>query len=84
MEEIVLKSLPQLGVGVVAVLAVIYIVRLHSKERETNQKVFMEYVESHNHQVTELVVGSTKAIQEASENIKESTEIMKRLSERMK
>lgn len=84
MEELFLKSLPQLGVGVVAVLAIVYISKLNAKERGSNQKAFMEYVENHNHQVTKLVVESTKAIGEASEHIKESTQVMRDLYNKIK
>lgn len=91
MLENLVNELPQLGIGVVAMLvllAVLYFAGRYAlesvkafrseldearKEREKNQAVFMEFVQSNNHKVTELVEASTRAIVEGSEAIRQSS-----------
>jgi len=75
MEDALLQAIPQVGVGVAAVIAIVYIVRSHSAERQDNQKAFMEFVNTNNHKTTELVLASTEAIKESTIAIKNSAEV---------
>ncbi len=86
--EQLLKILPNLSVPVVSILAIIFLVKYltdrHSEERKQHETVFMNFVESNNHKVTDLVIESTLAIKKntefveiAAQNLKESTEIIK-------
>jgi len=78
--ETILKSLPELGVGITAVISIVFIVvRLsdtHQKERQRTEDAFRSYVESNNHKVTGLVVESTLAIKESALLIREATKSM--------
>lgn len=91
MAEQLIQILPQLGIGVVALLILaggLYVaagammksintfkeeIDAARQERERNQAVFMEFVQSNNHKVTELVEASTRAIVEGSEAIRQSS-----------
>ena len=88
MEILSTEVLSNLGIGVVAIIAIIYIVNTHAKERnqervsrQEQHKVFMEFVSSNNHKVTDLVRESTAAIVASSKNIEESTNMIKRVCE---
>ena len=91
MEETLLKILPQLSIGVVALIVLGGTIYVSSRfiggliatfrneldearrEREKNNSVFMEFVQSNNHKVTELVEASTRAVVEGSEAIRQSS-----------
>lgn len=99
MIEQFIETLPQLGIGVVALVVLgggVYMmaammlksidtfkVELDAarEERERNQAVFMEFVQSNNHKVTELVLASTRAISEGSEAIRQSSVYISKATE---
>ncbi len=92
MESVILSVLPQLSIGVVAVLALVYTVNILSKrhreemdeareERKLNHQSFMEFIQSNNHTVTDLVKESTEAIKESRMAIVESGNFIKKSTE---
>lgn len=99
MMEKLIETLPNLGIGVVALLVLgggVYMMAVTMlksiatfkeemdsarEERERNQAVFMEFVQSNNHKVTELVQASTRAISEGSEAIRQSSVYISKATE---
>lgn len=73
------ESLGNLGVGIAAIAAIVYIVITHSKERVLERKEFVSFVQTNNHKVTELVRESTTAIVASTKNIEESTRMIRRV-----
>ena len=67
----------KLGIGALSIFGMIYVIKSSQKERELNQKAFMSYIETNNHQTTELVQKATSAIVESTEAIKTHTESIK-------
>lgn len=84
MFEQLLTILPNLSIGVVAILALVYIVSMFEKHRKEEQAVFMEYVNTNNHKFTDLVVKSISAIEGASKSIEKNTEILEGVGENIK
>lgn len=92
MIESFLEVLPELGIGVVAVGALVYVVNILSRrhreemdearsERQENHKSFMEFIQSNNHTVTSLVKESTEAIKESRVAIVESGHFIRKSTE---
>lgn len=88
-----LGALKEGGIAATAIFAIIYIVRYMTDshrqevsaiqaERQATQTAFMAFVEANNHQKTELVQESTKAIVEAKNAISTHTEILKAMASR--
>lgn len=67
----------KLGIGALSIFGMIYVIAKAQKERETNQKSFMSYIETNNHQTTALVERATTSIIESTETIKAHTESIK-------
>ena len=92
MEELLLKSLPQLGVAGVSIGSMVYLVRYmldysakilkemserHMIERQASETAFREFVMERNHQTGELIAEATISMKESTAAIKESSEFIK-------
>jgi hypothetical protein len=75
------QIITSLGVGGAAIYVLWDLSKRHIKQLDERDRTYKVYVESNNHKMTELVVESTKAISKASEQIGESTKILKSISE---
>ena len=87
MEELIIKSIPQLGTAGIAIVALVvlvkYMISSHKEERESRDKAFMAYMEANNHQKTDMVEKmmtglnqSTDAQRSVGESLKQHTEVI--------
>ena len=95
MIEELIKTLPQLSVGAVSILAVIVIAYLflkYTKETSDSHQVsmkerddkFFDFVQSNNHKVTDLVVSATEQMKESTKAIQESSKFIQEATGTMK
>lgn len=84
MELSFLEILPNLGVGVTAVVVLYMAFSMFVKAMNSREKAFREYVQTNNHRVTELVVEATQAIKESTTVIKESSKAIQISTETIK
>lgn len=80
--DIILK----LGIGALSIIGMIYVINGAQRERLANQKALMDYINTNNHETTDLVRESTQAILASTEaskahsaSINTNTEILKSL-----
>ena len=85
MEELLIKTLPQLGVGGIAIIAVVWVVKFmvnsHKDERDVRDKAFMAYMESNNHQKTEMVEKMLTGLNQSSDAHRNTAEAIKQHTE---
>jgi predicted lysophospholipase L1 biosynthesis ABC-type transport system permease subunit len=81
--EYLVKELPNLGVGVAAIVAIVIMADRFLKALAKKDKDYTGYVESNNHESVKAIVAATevmrqcaKSIENSSEYMKESTEVM--------
>lgn len=86
--EFLIENASNLGIGIFSILAIVYIIYIHTEERkverelrETRNRAFMEFISNNNHKITELVKESTTAIVASSKNIEENTKMISRVCE---
>lgn len=92
MEELLFKSLPQLGVAGVSIGAMVYLVKYmldysakilkemserHMLERQSSETAFREFVTERNHQTGQLIAEATVSMKESTAAIKESSEFIR-------
>ena len=81
MEINLLSVLKEGGLSALAIMALLYSTSQFNKILCQERKQFMEYIEKHNHQTTEIVAEYTRAVVESSNNIKENTEVLKKVAD---
>lgn len=69
----VVDLIAKIGVSAFSIAGIVYVVVNSQKEREKNQRSFMEYVEKNNHQTTDIVGKSVQALVECNESMKAHT-----------
>lgn len=73
----------KLGIGAAAIVGIIYLTvyltRLHAKQMDDIHRAFFDYVETNNHQKTDLVEKSTAAIVESTAATKVCTDLLKQM-----
>ncbi len=82
-EELFLKTLPNLGVGVAAVVVLYLVFRAAIEALNKRDDAFQKFVEANNHKSIEVMTECRDAIKEAAENIRQSTEIQKQAVEHL-
>lgn len=89
METSLLQNIKEIGIALASVVMCAYVIKLLvdkvitplTKEVETSRSSFASYVESNNHQKTELVKDHTKATVEVGHMIATHTKTMEKLVE---
>lgn len=76
MEELLLKSLPNLGVGIASLVVLYLVFKICVSALNERDKAFREFVHARNHEMTSLIVESTTAIKESSVAIKRSSDFI--------
>lgn len=74
------QAIIQIGVSGATLYILSEYLKRTDERIDARDKAFTEFVQSNNHKVTDLVVTSTKAIQESTNAIKESTAVIKEAS----
>ena len=83
MTDSLITMLPQLGVGVAAVV-VIYLLMVKTIDSiNARDEAFRTYVEAHNHKSVEIMTECRDVIKEAAANIAQNTEIQKQVVEHL-
>jgi len=82
-EELFLKTLPNLGVGVAAVVVLYLVFRVAIEALNKRDDAFQKFVEANNHKSIEVMTECRDAIREAADNIRQSTEIQKQAVEHL-
>lgn len=82
-EELFLKTLPNLGVGVAAVIVLYLVFKVAIDALNKRDEAFKNFVEANNHKSIEVMTECRDAINEAAENIRTNTEIQKQLVEHL-
>jgi hypothetical protein len=83
MELEILKQVPQLGIGVAAVIVLYLCFKIFVAALNTRDTAFKSFVEANNHRSVEVMTECRDAIRDAAANIRESTEIQKQVVGRM-
>ena len=74
----------ELGLAAIALFVLAWQSRQQSDERQKANKSFMDYIESNNHQKTDLIKESTRAMTECKDSLRQSTVILKETSDEMR
>lgn len=82
-EELFLKTLPNLGVGVAAVIVLYFVFKVSIEALNKRDEAFQKFVEANNHKSIEVMAECRDAINEAAGNIRTNTEIQKQLIEHL-
>lgn len=82
-EELFLKTLPNLGVGLAAVAVLYLVFRVAIEALNKRDEAFQKFVEANNHKSVEVMTQCRDAIREAAENIRQNTEIQKQAIEHL-
>lgn len=93
MEDLI-KIIPELGIAafamIVGALVVLKMQKVHTQERATEgeqrkeiHKSLMNYVESNNHQKTEMVEKHTEAMVVVGKNIEQNTKMVEKLVDKL-
>ncbi len=82
-EELFLKTLPNFGVGVAAVVVLYLVFKVAIEALNKRDEAFKNFVESNNHRSVEVMTECRDAIREAADNIRSSTEIQKQTIEHL-
>ena len=72
-----IEQLPNLSIGVVAILGLVVLLIVVWKSVDKRDNAFRSYVDANNHKHTELVIKSTTAIEGFTANVRENTEFTK-------
>lgn len=83
MEDILIKTLPQLGVGVAAVVVIYLLMAKAFDALNVRDAAFKNFVESNNHRSIEVMTECRDVIREAALNIQQNTEIQKQVVEHL-
>ena len=81
MDTLLTNAIPNLGVGVAAVLVVYLCFKIAVAALNERDKAFRDFVEANNHSSVEIMTECRDVIKEAADNIKMSTEIQKQVIE---
>lgn len=96
MEDLFIKSIPQLGTAGAAIAALVYLVKYmldyssrilkemserHMVERQESEKAFRDFVAERNHQTGELITEATIAMRESTEAVKKSSEFISKATD---
>ena len=83
MDNLLINSIPNLGVGVAAVVVVYLCFKTAIGALNDRDKAFKDFVESNNHRSVEIMSECRDVIHEAADNIKMSTEIQRQVIEHL-
>jgi uncharacterized membrane protein len=83
LEELFLKTLPNLGVGIAAVVVLYLCFKVAIDALNKRDDAFRQYVEANNHKSVEVMTECRDAIKAAAENIRQSTEIQRQVVEHL-
>jgi hypothetical protein len=78
-----LTQLPNLGVGVAAVIVLYLCFKVAIEALNSRDKAFREFVEANNHKSVEVMVECRDVIREAADSIKASTDIQRQVVEHL-
>ena len=81
MENLLIEALPNLGVGVAAVVVVYLCFKTAIGALNERDKAFRDFVTANNHRSVEIMSECRDVIHEAADNIKQSTEIQRQVIE---
>lgn len=73
----VIEIVEKLGIAALSIVSIIYVIVKSQKEREKNQQIFMEYVETNNHQKSEMIEKSIEALTKVNYSMEMHNEISK-------
>ena len=79
MEQTLLEMLPNLGVGLAAMVVLYLSFKLFAALIEKKDKAFTDYVNANNHKSVEVMTECRDAIKASADNIKEHTDTHKQL-----
>lgn len=82
-EELFTKALPNIGVGVAAVVVLYLTFKIAIAALGERDKAFRDFVQANNHKSIEVLTQCRDAINEAAGNIRTNTEIQKQLIEHL-
>ena len=82
-EELFLKTLPNLGVGVAAVIVLYLAFKISIEALSKRDDAFRHFVETNNHRSVEVMTQCRDAIRESADNIRQSTELQKQVIEHL-
>ncbi len=71
--ETIADIVVKLGIGALSILGMIYVIKDAQKERIANQSALMQYINTNNHDTTDLVKESTRAIVASTEAVRSHT-----------
>lgn len=80
-EQQLINMLPNLGVGVAAMVVLYLSFRDFLKTLNEKEKVFKNYVEANNHKSVEVMTECRDVMSAAAENIKKNTEVMQSVTQ---
>lgn len=83
MTDELIKQLPNLGVGVAAVVILYLCFKVSIEALNERDKAFREFVQSNNHRSVEVMTECKEVIHVAAENIRSSTEIQRQVVEHL-
>lgn len=83
MNDQLIAQLPNLGVGVAAVVVLYLCFKVAVEALNSRDKAFREFVEANNHKSVEVMTECRDVIREAADNIKSSTEVQKQVIEHL-
>lgn len=82
-EELFIKTLPNLGVGIAAVVVLYLVFRVAIEALNKRDEAFRSFVEANNHKSIEVMTECRDAINKAAANIETNTQIQKQLIEHL-
>ncbi len=83
MNDSLISMLPNLGVGVAAVVVLYLCFKVAVEALNDRDKAFREFVNSNNHRSVEVMTECRDVIHVAAENIRSSTEIQRQVVEHL-
>lgn len=82
-EELFLKTLPNIGVGVAAVVVLYLVFKAAIDALNKRDDAFQKFVESSNHKSVEVMTQCRDAIEAAAKNIEQNTELQRQVVEHL-
>ncbi len=83
MTDSLISVLPNLGVGVAAVIVLYLCFKIAIEALNERDEAFRNFVEANNHRSVEVMTECRDVIHQAAENIKSSTEIQRQVVEHL-
>lgn len=74
----------QLGIGAIAVAALVYVIKTTSKQIDRRDAAFADYVQQHNHETTKLIVKVCEAIAESTKSMESTRNSMDEFTKSIK